>query len=497
MMSTTANSTPEHVLWKAIIILIGAALRIALLTDNRLHPDEALFGTLARLIITGKDPLLAQTQLLVDKPPLFYYTLAAGISISWASELTLRLPGLFASILSIALVMRIGKMLWHSEIATGIAGIIFALSPFAISFAPTAFADPQMLMWWLAAVAAVSGGRWGWAGLLCGCSLAAKQNAIFLVPLVIVLGIGQCAALHSSPRTMIGWLARFAAGLAIAAGLVAVWDVLRHAETGFVAAAVAANNPHRIIRSSELLPRLIGWARWLGYGTGSGWLLGVWVVGLVWLTGIEVRGGGTERARAITLLLIVFAAGYFALQWLVAFPVLDRYMLPLVPILALLIGRLMQHAVARRKFRVATWSTAVLLLTVGMVPGTLRALGSRIPVGGEHGAYDGINLVAAYLSDLPMGTVVYHDSLGWTLSYYLFDAYVVPAPFESPAALERDLTAFRASPDLRYLLLPGWSGHQEILDAVDRAGYRYTAVFETRNRYGNQSFVLYRLAAEP
>jgi hypothetical protein len=134
---------------------------------------------------------------------------------------------------------------------------------------------------------------------------------------------------------------------------------------------------------------------------------------------------------------------------------------------------------------------------VGMLPGTVRAVGSRIPVGGEHGAYDGIELVATYLSDLPPGTVVYHDSLGWTLSYYLYNAYVVPAPFASPAALESDLVAFRSIGEIRYLLLPGWTSHSELLDAVERARYDYRIILETNNRYGDQSFVLYRLAPEP
>src|SRR5687768_11838567 len=130
VMQSTESSRRSSVLWMALIVLIGAALRIAPLTDNRLHPDEALFGTLARLIISGKDPILAQTTLLVDKPPLFYYTLAGGISISWASELTLRLPGLFASIVSIALVLRLARLLWRSEMAAVIAAVICALSPF-------------------------------------------------------------------------------------------------------------------------------------------------------------------------------------------------------------------------------------------------------------------------------------------------------------------------------------------------------------------------------
>ncbi|MGF1507339.1 MAG: hypothetical protein ACFB51_19765, partial [Anaerolineae bacterium] len=80
----------------AVLLMIGAALRVPLLQAGRFHPDEALFATLARLIVQGIDPWLVETSLLVDKPPLFFYALAAGVSLEWGRELPARLPGFFA-----------------------------------------------------------------------------------------------------------------------------------------------------------------------------------------------------------------------------------------------------------------------------------------------------------------------------------------------------------------------------------------------------------------
>jgi hypothetical protein len=163
---------------------------------------------------------------------------------------------------------------------------------------------------------------------------------------------------------------------------------------------------------------------------------------------------------------------------------------------ALLIGRASALMIARTNFRVAMWSVLIMLVAVGMLPSTFGAMRSRIPVGGDHGAHDGIDQAAAYLSTLPVGTVVYYDSLGWTLSYYLFDAYVVPVGFASPSALESDLAAFRGSGESRYLILPGWISHQEVMGAVASAGYESISIFKTSNRYGDRSFVIYRLDPE-
>ena len=128
------------------ILLLGAALRIAPLTDNRMHPDEALFATLGRLIITGQDPWLNQTHLLVDKPPLFYYTTAAGIAVLWTDEMSARLPNLFASIIAIALTYRVARSLWQQQRSAIVSTVLIAVSPFGVAFSPTVFADPQLMM---------------------------------------------------------------------------------------------------------------------------------------------------------------------------------------------------------------------------------------------------------------------------------------------------------------------------------------------------------------
>src|SRR5438105_8786052 len=69
---------------------LAAVIRLALISGFRFHPDEALYATWARLVATGQDVWLATR--VVDKPPLFIYTLAALFSTLGASEEIARLP---------------------------------------------------------------------------------------------------------------------------------------------------------------------------------------------------------------------------------------------------------------------------------------------------------------------------------------------------------------------------------------------------------------------
>jgi len=490
------------------ILLLGAALRITPLTDSRLHPDEALFATLARLIVEGRDPWLAHTHLLVDKPPLFYYTLAAGVALSWAHEMSTRLPGLFASMIGIALAARVAWNVWASRAASWLTALFVALSPLAIAFAPTAFADPLMAMWLLAALVMISARRWGWAGLGYGLALATKQNALFFAPLVAGIGLIQSVTLRTRWRDCSGWAARFGVGVGLCVVLMVAWEAVRHTGDGFWAAGIEANNPGRLIRSTELGPRAAAWWRWGSYIGGSGVATAALVAALG-AVGVAEAAQQHTRGAVASLALLTFLIGYLTFLWLVAFPVLDRYLLPVVPLIGMLVGRgasLACPAAARLLQRkrgipesnrglrlVASPRGAGLLLAALLIPSAVAAARSEVPVGGDHGAYDGIQQVAAYLGKQPWGTVIYYDTLGWTLAYYLFDSAVYLSPFASPSALAADLAAFAVPGEARYLALPGWESHTEILEAVLEAGCTYEGVMETHDRFGNRSFVVYRI----
>jgi hypothetical protein len=523
----------------ALLILVGAALRIGLLTGFRFHADEALFATLGRLIIEGIDPLLVDTPLLVDKPPLFYYLLALGISIEWGSELTARLPGLFASLISIALVARLSWNLWRSPWSMLVAVVIYTLSPFAIQFAPTAFADPPMLMWMLAACVLITSRRkpsirWFWAGILLGLSFATKQSGLFFLPLIIALGLivdlgrrsglyghsvlcPQVAEATGRPVTgdpsIVAWgfiprnrvlksFALFLAALGLIVFLIAAWDWLRAPAPAFWAAGMDANNPGRFVTQAELLPRARAWSIWL-QSVGGNWLAnGLLIVLLLAVIPLEWIVSEYKSNRWSSLAVFLFIVGYVLTHWLIAVPVWDRYILPLVPLIALLAGR----SLALLADLVAGWlprssglfrAVAPILCVAVLVVPAVRASHGLYPVGSDHGAYDGIDEVADYLKAQPVGTVVYYGSLGWTLHYYLFDSYLYLTYVESPAALAEDLIANAGDGSIRMLVLPGWEDHADDLSAVERAGFSAERQLETRNRFGGTSFVVYQIVSSP
>ncbi|MBN1311449.1 MAG: glycosyltransferase family 39 protein [Anaerolineae bacterium] len=499
-------------LWLAtMLILIGAAPRITLLTANRFHPDEALFATLARLIVSGRDPFLSSTTLLVDKPPLFYYILAGGISLFGGTEFAARLPGLFAGLITPALIARLSWQLWRSGSAALLALALCAFSPFSILFAPTVFADPQYVMWLLASMVALNAGRWGWGGLLLGLAVATKQNALFFAPLALLLGIVQNVDANTCRRSLWRWAWRFMLAFGCVLVLVFAWDFFRSGAASFWATGAQINNPGRLARSREVLPRALEWLDWLHYLTALGWLNWLVAALLIGLVPLEMVSSPRTRGAAGSLLLLACVIGYLGLQWLVAFPVLDRYLLPIVLLIALLSGRaviLVGSIIWSRPSNMAEgtasllsipwlrWLVPLILAAVLARPACLAAQ-SAYPIGGDHGAYDGIDQAAAYLRQQPLGSVVYYHALGWMLDYYLFDSYLYLTWFGSPAWLCEDLSVFGRDDIPRYLVLSKLESSVEILDAVHNAGCDAVPVLDVPDRFGSLSVAVYRLVCSP
>src|SRR5436190_20383096 len=83
-------------------LLVATQLRLLPLLENRFHPDEALYASFARLIVSGRDPLLSSV--VVDKPPLSFYLTALSFLLLGSTEFAARLPNFYASLLSLALL---------------------------------------------------------------------------------------------------------------------------------------------------------------------------------------------------------------------------------------------------------------------------------------------------------------------------------------------------------------------------------------------------------
>jgi hypothetical protein len=132
------------------------------------------------------------------------------------------------------------------------------------------------------------------------------------------------------------------------------------------------------------------------------------------------------------------------------------------------------------------------IITLAILPFGVVASRSGYPIGGDHGANDGIERVADYLKALPPGTVVYDHWLAWELGYYLGDGFVYLAYFDTPAALADDLRVF-AKDDARYVIFPAREAPDKVIDAIEQVGYTLTPVVTTQNRFGQTSFTIYQI----
>lgn len=465
------------------LLLLAAAARILPLTDNRFHPDEALYAHWGLLIATGRDPLLASVP--VDKPPLWPYLLAGGFSLFGNSELAARIPALTASLLSVALTYALARSLWRARDTAVLAAALMAFSPYSILFAITAFTDPLLVLWVLAALTFAARNRPGRAGLCLGLALATKQTALLFLP----LGIGL-TFLCKRKQSTIERLARFILGLAPVLMVLVTWDMLRHAPMSFWQQSFTSYGGLHLATWEELPARLAGWVERCAYLLGPPWLTGLW--GLILIASIAYHpASGIQRP---TWLLAAFVLAFLAIHVFLTFNIWDRYLLGLVPVLALLVARGVTHFVGvrfmtMRNIAVVGWM-ALLLIPAW------QAAHSQYPIGGDHGAYDGIDQIANRLRHMPWGTVLYDQALNWELGYYLFDGPIYLAWFRSPEHLAEDLRAFRDTPTPRLLIVPAWQPSQPLNDAVAAAGYRQDPFLITFRRDGQPSFFVYQLTPQ-
>jgi hypothetical protein len=280
-----------------------------------------------------------------------------------------------------------------------------------------------------------------------------------------------------------------AAGVALLLG----WDAARAAPTGMWALAAANNDPGRLIRADEILPRLTAW---LDYG---GWLLGAPVLTAA-LAGVALLSVGWRvvreprtRETLLDVLLLTYIAAYGWLHWLVAFNTYDRYLLPVLVPLALLTGNTLKNIIQRRRDteaqRTFSFTSVSLFLCVSvlcLVP-ALRAGEGRGSVGGDRGEHDGIESLAAYLNGRALGAIIYDPWLGWELGYYLgewTDKRRVYYP--TPRLLAED-AARQPDPAPRYFVAPADEPVGVWLDALRGAG------FTMAQDYVAAGFVAYEL----
>jgi 4-amino-4-deoxy-L-arabinose transferase-like glycosyltransferase len=499
LMSKT-NRWPVGLLLLALTLL-AAWLRWPGFFANTLHADEALFASWARLIAVWRDPLL-QSQ-AIDKPPLLFYSQAVFFPLFGLVDWAARLPNLVAGLLLVPLTGRLAWTLYRQPVVALVATAIVALSPLAVQFSPTAFTDPLLASLVLTAlVIAVSGRRYGrsafWAGLFFGLAAATKYQAWLFLPLLLAL-----AGRYQWPRA--AWT-RFLAGLIPVLLLLLIWEVARSGRPALWSNQLTSFGGLRLVWSWELWPRLLAWGRQWGFAMAqplASLLLALVPPFWLWTTR---RPATVDEGSAADRILLLFGLVYVLVHWLLAVPVWDRYLLPVLPFAALLVGRMVAWLPVSLQalggwpmpFRdgYLSWGLGLVLL-LAMVGPAVQARRGELPVGGQPEADGGAAEVAAWLAGAPYGTVLYDHWHSWHWGYYFFDRAVYVSWFPHPAALVEDLTVFGDRPETRYLVLPDQPEGKVVARTLTAAGIDLQLALPAGDSGGGPAMKLYRLLVRP
>jgi hypothetical protein len=480
-----------------LIIGVAAILRVSLIAANRFHGDEALYCHWALLIASGKDVFL-RYGLVVDKPPVFLYTVAFFFKVFGNTETAARLPNVVASLAGIAIVYEIALELFDRRVAM-LSAIFLTFSPFDIQFAPTAFTDPLMVTLALASCLLALKGRHLPAGIAMGLAVMTKPTAVIFAPLAILF-----AALPLIKKAQGRRLGRATLHLALGFGAVVLavvaWDlVIRINCVNFLSASAARYGGLRVAPLERLLPRLQGWVGHLQYLTGSRVLNIILVVGTLCLLAYGLWRRRVRKGWLFDWVLAGFCLYFVAIHTVLTFSVWDRYMLGLASVVAILLSRVVllpRDVLARREgsdqAQVAYLVMLGLLLVAAIRHPTQVALRYGFPVGGDHGSFQGIDDVANYFKgNAPEGSIVFHKWLGWHYSYYLFD---VPLDFYYYPSFEFVLdTARQLSHLKKYIVFPSWTDSSGLSSFLEDNEWEMRELYRTYRPNGTVSFTIYRI----
>jgi hypothetical protein len=225
-------------------------------------------------------------------------------------------------------------------------------------------------------------------------------------------------------------------------------------------------------------------------------------------------GRTPHSVRALrSAILLAYIIAYLVLHFVVTFQPWDRYLLPLLPFLCLLaanglwhawnglasIGRRVGDAHRAESGRVGkpARAAAAMVLLALLTWGAWQGVTARLPVGSDHGAYAGLDRIAAFLRDQPADAVIYHRWIGWHFDFYLFDAPQERRWWGTGWKLAEDAaTTLQEDPGRpQWLVLPGW---QDTAVAEVRLALmsRKLALSEVERSYrpdGSRAFTVYRI----
>ncbi len=127
-------------LFLAVLLLVYEPGKVPLF-----EPDEGRYAEIPREMLAARDFLTPRLNgvLYFEKPPLYYWAVAASLAVLGPTEMAVRLPGKLAAVAMVLLAVAFARRRWGAR--TGLlAGLILATSILLVALARIALIDPML-----------------------------------------------------------------------------------------------------------------------------------------------------------------------------------------------------------------------------------------------------------------------------------------------------------------------------------------------------------------
>ncbi len=488
-------------------LLLCFGLSLQLLNRYPLREDEALYSYWA-LHLRYEDPWMLTVW--PDKPPLYLWSQAALFSMLGATQATARLLNIGVTTATVALLAATSQRLWRNS--GTVTALLYALNPFALSFAATAYTDPLLIFCGQLAFYLALRGRWIGAGIALGAAIMTKQQGLLYLPLLVAAVVIQpCFRLPLTTRINVWAKIKRLVALFIGVAIVVIpllygdslrWDVAPSPWD----LSVRNYGGLTMVSPMEWWVRARAWATLLWYvgGSWSAWSIYGFLVlfALGWDRWHYAGERVTRRWRVkesfpaargtsgwMAVLLLLWSLGFLLLHLVTNIQIWDRYLLPLIPITVLLVSDAVVRpsvAGARSTMRLANGKAGhgiggvvrreqqssiiaanpipLLLCVLLLLPTAWNAARGGLPIGGDHGAYSGLEEAISWLraeeENLPahQQLILYQHRLSWQLQFYLYreeqQGQIDVRWFANALTLADN--AAKSTAQRRFLLQPTW-----------------------------------------
>lgn len=216
-------------LWLLLLSIVLIATGIGL--REPWPADEPRFALVARDMIATGNWLIPRVggDLYADKPPLYFWLLAAAYALTGSIRASFLLPSLIAAGATVALTYDLARRLWNRQTAL-IAATLLLLTVQFVSQARRAQIDATLCMWTTLSLYGLlrhvfTGPRWGWYVVGWGAAgLGVITKGVGFLPLLILLPWFVLQRKWSLPRLGGGIVPWMSGPIAFAAAI-SIWFV--------------------------------------------------------------------------------------------------------------------------------------------------------------------------------------------------------------------------------------------------------------------------------